>query len=160
MTDFRIGYGNDIHRLAENRKLILGGVHIPHSMGLQGHSDADVLIHAVIDAWLGALALGDIGSHFPDNDDRWKDADSRQLLAAVLALPASQGWQLNNLDITVNAQRPKLAPFIGEIREILAQDLHAPISRISVKAKTGEHIGFVGREEGIMVQAVLTLKRI
>lgn len=160
MTDFRIGYGNDIHRLAADRKLILGGVTIPHTRGLQGHSDADVLIHAVIDAWLGALAMGDIGTHFPDTEQAYKDADSRKLLAAVLAMPASRSWQLNNLDITINAQQPKLMPYIQQIRENLAKDFRCALPRISVKAKTGEHLGFVGREEGIMVQAVITLKKI
>lgn len=157
MKDFRIGCGSDTHRLEKGRRLILGGVTIPHEAGLAGHSDADVLIHAVIDAWLGALALGDIGSHFPDTDVAYKDIDSRKLLKAVLALPESRNWKLNNLDITIHAQRPKLAPYIQRIRENLAEDMNTIVSRISVKAKTGEKIGFIGREEGIFAQAVLTL---
>ena len=157
MKEMRIGFGNDIHRLEPGRRLVLGGVEIPHEKGLLGHSDADVVIHAVIDAWLGALALGDIGGFFPDTDPAYRDIDSRELLRRVLELPESRKWRLENLDVTINAQRPRLAPFLPAMRTILAESFGCGVERISIKAKTGEKLGFVGREEGISAEAVLLL---
>ena len=158
MKEMRIGYGNDIHRLDPGRRLILGGVEIPHEKGLLGHSDADAVIHAVIDAWLGALALGDIGGFFPDTDPAYRDIDSRELLRRVLELPESREWRLGNLDVTVNAQRPRLAPYLPAMRRSLAESFGCGVERISVKAKTGEKLGYVGREEGISAEAVLLLR--
>lgn len=149
MKTIRIGYGYDIHRLEKGRKLILGGVEIPHSKGLLGHSDADVLLHAITDALLGALALGDIGKHFPDTDPAYKNADSRQLLRHCFNLIQEKGYRLENLDATVIAEQPKLLPYINEMREIIAEDIQSDLNNISVKATTSETIGFVGREEGI-----------
>lgn len=149
MKTIRIGYGYDIHRLEKGRKLILGGVEIPHSKGLLGHSDADVLLHAITDALLGALALGDIGKHFPDTDPAYKNADSRQLLRHCFNLIQEKGYRLENLDATVIAEQPKLLPYINEMREIIAEDIQSDLSNISIKATTSETIGFVGREEGI-----------
>lgn len=149
MKTIRIGYGYDIHRLEKGRKLILGGVEIPHSKGLLGHSDADVLLHAITDALLGALALGDIGKHFPDTDPAYKNADSRQLLRHCYNLIQEKGYRLENLDATVIAEQPKLLPYINEMREIIAEDIQSDLNNISVKATTSETIGFVGREEGI-----------
>ena len=153
----RIGYGFDTHALVEGRKLILGGVEIPFEKGLLGHSDADVLLHAITDALLGALALGDIGQHFPDTDPKFKGADSRKLLIHSYELIKKEGYQLANVDATVVAQRPKLMPHIPEIRKTIAQDLQVQINQISVKATTSEKMGFVGREEGITVSAVALL---
>lgn len=153
----RIGYGFDIHQLVEGRKLILGGVEIPFEKGLLGHSDADVLLHAVTDALLGAVALGDIGQHFPDNDPAFKDADSRLLLKHCYELVKKQGYVLGNLDATVVAQRPKLMPHLPKIRQTIAEDLGVELNQISVKATTSEKMGFVGREEGISVSAVVLL---
>lgn len=153
----RIGYGFDTHALVEGRKLILGGVEIPFEKGLLGHSDADVLLHAITDALLGALALGDIGQHFPDTDPKFKGADSRKLLIHCYELIKKEGYQLANVDATVVAQRPKLMPHIPEIRKTIAQDLQVQINQISVKATTSEKMGFVGREEGITVSAVALL---
>ncbi len=153
----RIGYGFDTHTLVEGRKLILGGVEIPFEKGLLGHSDADVLLHAITDALLGALALGDIGQHFPDTDPKFKDADSRSLLIHCYQLIKKEGYQIANVDATVVAQRPKLMPHIPEIRKTIAQDLQVEINQISVKATTSEKMGFVGREEGITVSAVALL---
>ena len=155
----RIGHGYDVHRLVEGRRLILGGVEIPFEKGLDGHSDADVLTHAIMDALLGAAALGDIGKHFPDNDVRYLGADSIELLKAVSAVLTEHGWRLGNLDATVIAQRPKLAPHIPQMRQNLAAALETDISNISVKATTEEHLGFTGSGEGIAAHAVCLLEQ-
>lgn len=157
MKNFRIGYGFDIHQLVEGRKLILGGVDIPFEKGLLGHSDADVLLHAVTDALLGALALGDIGKHFPDTDPAYKDVDSRVLLRDAYKLVQDEGYELVNMDATIVAQRPKLLPFINQMRENIADDLLCRLNQVSVKATTSEKIGFVGREEGISVSAMVLI---
>lgn len=154
---FRIGQGYDVHRLVEGRELWLCGVKIPHSMGLLGHSDADVAIHALCDALLGALALGDIGAHFPDNDPEFKDIDSKILLARVVELIGRHGWEVGNVDVTIMAQRPKLAPHIATMRQRLAGILDVGVDCVSVKATTTEHLGFEGREEGISATAVCLL---
>lgn len=154
---FRIGQGYDVHRLVEGRELWLCGVKIPHSMGLLGHSDADVAIHALCDALLGALALGDIGAHFPDNDPEFKDIDSKILLARVVELIGRHGWEVGNVDVTIMAQRPKLAPHIATMRQRLAGILGVSVDCVSVKATTTEHLGFEGREEGISATAVCLL---
>ena len=159
MTDFRVGHGFDVHRLVENRKLILCGVEIPYELGLQGHSDADVAIHALIDALLGALALGDIGEIFPDTDPQWKGADSTKLLQMVLGLPEFSNWQISNMDITVVAQRPKLASYKKLMQQRLAEVTGVAPERISVKATTTEKLGFTGRGEGIAASAVAALVR-
>ena len=153
----RIGHGYDVHRLAENRKLIIGGVDIPYEKGLLGHSDADVLTHALMDAMLGALALGDIGKLFPDNDDAYKGADSLVLLEKVNERINAMGYAIGNLDCTVIAQRPKLAPHIPQMRENLARVLCCDVSKVSVKATTEEHLGFTGAGEGIAAHAVTIL---
>jgi 2-C-methyl-D-erythritol 2,4-cyclodiphosphate synthase len=153
----RIGNGFDVHALAAGRKLVLGGVTIPHDRGLDGHSDADVLLHAIADAILGALALGDIGSHFPDADPRWKDADSRVLLRHVAGLAVAQGFAIGNLDTTVIAQAPKLAPHVPQMRAYIAADLACDVAQVSVKATTTERLGFAGREEGIAALATVLL---
>ena len=145
----RIGNGFDVHAFANDRPLVLGGVTIPFPRGLAGHSDADVLLHAIADALLGALALGDLGAHFPDTDPRWKGADSRALLRHVLTLVQGKGYAVVNVDATVIAQAPRLAPFVGRMRESIAADLACDLDRVSVKATTTEHLGFIGREEGI-----------
>ena len=152
--DFRIGQGYDVHRLAGGRKLILGGVEIPYEKGLLGHSVAEVLTHAVMDAILGALALGDIGQHFPDTDPAFEGADSVQLLRAVVRLVGQKGWKVHNLDATVAAQRPKLAPHIPEMRRHLADALGLAAGAVSVKATTEEKLGFTGSGEGISANAV------
>ena len=157
--NLRIGNGFDVHALISGRKLILGGVTIPYERGLDGHSDADVLLHAVCDAILGALALGDIGAHFPDTDPRWKGADSRLLLRHVAALALTQGWRIGNLDTTLIAQAPKLAPHVPAMRANLAADLGCEIGQISVKATTTERLGFAGRGEGIAAWATVLLNR-
>ena len=159
MMDMRIGNGFDVHALVAGRSLVLGGVAIPHERGLAGHSDADVVLHAVCDAILGALALGDIGMHFPDTDARWKDADSRALLRHVAALAAAQGWRIGNLDVTVIAEAPKLAPHVPAMRANLAGDLACDVGAISVKATTTERLGFAGRGEGIAALATVLLAR-
>ncbi|MBQ9563702.1 MAG: 2-C-methyl-D-erythritol 2,4-cyclodiphosphate synthase [Lachnospiraceae bacterium] len=156
----RIGHGYDVHRLVPGRELILGGVRIEHSLGLLGHSDADALLHAVADALLGAAALGDIGKHFPDTDPAYEGADSRVLLRAVADLIREAGYRVGNVDATVLAQRPKLAPHIGKMRENIAQDLGVDVGRISVKATTEERLGFTGREEGIAAHAVCLLEEL
>ena len=156
----RIGEGYDVHRLVENRRLILGGVEIPYEKGLLGHSDADALLHALMDAMLGALALGDIGEHFPDTDERYKGIDSRELLRHTAKLVAEKGWQLGNADMTIIAQAPKMAPHIQTMRENIAADLNTDIDNISVKATTEEKLGFTGSGEGIAARAVVLLKRI
>lgn len=153
----RIGQGYDVHRLVEGRELWLCGVKVAHNLGLDGHSDADVAIHALCDALLGALALGDIGKHFPDTDPAYKGIDSRKLLAHVCALVASHGYTLGNADVTIMAQRPRLAPYIEEMRRSLAEVTVSDTSRISVKATTTERLGFEGREEGISASAVVLL---
>jgi 2-C-methyl-D-erythritol 2,4-cyclodiphosphate synthase len=154
----RIGHGYDVHRLVEGRKLILGGVDIPWEKGLLGHSDADVLLHAISDAILGAIAEGDIGKHFPDTDPRYKGADSLKLLAHVMALADGKGYRLGNLDATIVAQRPKLAPHIPAMREKIAAVLAADLDRVNVKATTTEELGFAGRGEGIAAYAVVLME--
>ena len=156
---FRIGCGFDVHAFAAGRKLILGGVEVPHNCGLDGHSDADVLTHAVMDALLGALALGDLGQHFPDTDPRYQGADSLALLREVEALIRKRGYACGNLDCTVIAQRPKLVQYILQMRKNLAETLRISLERVSVKATTTERLGFTGREEGIAVQAAVLLVR-
>ncbi len=156
----RIGYGFDIHQLVENRKLILGGVEIPFEKGLLGHSDADVLLHAITDALLGALALGDIGQHFPDTDPQHKNADSRKLLKHCYALVKKKGYVLSNLDATIVAQRPKLMPHLPKIINLIATDLEVDENQVSVKATTSEKLGFVGREEGISATAVVLIQKL
>jgi len=159
MTNIRTGNGFDVHALVAGRPLVLGGVAIPHERGLAGHSDADVLLHAACDAILGALALGDIGMHFPDTDARWKDADSRVLLRHIAALASAQGWRIGNLDVTVIAEAPKLAPHVPAMRANLATDLACGIGDVSVKATTTERLGFAGRGEGIAALATVLLVR-
>lgn len=154
----RIGHGYDVHRLVEGRKLILGGVEISHPLGLLGHSDADVLTHAVMDALLGAAAMGDIGKLFPDNDPTYKGADSLKLAAEVAQRIRAAGYEIGNVDATVIAQRPKLAPHIEQMRHNLARALDVPVDAVSVKATTEEHLGFSGREEGIAAHAVCLLE--
>jgi len=153
----RIGHGYDVHKLTENRKLILGGVEIPYEKGLLGHSDADVLLHAIMDALLGAAALGDIGKHFPDTDDSYKGIDSMLLLARVQDAISEKGYVLGNLDATVIAQRPKLRPYIETMRENIARVLFTDIDNVNVKATTEEKLGFTGRGEGISAHAVCIL---
>lgn len=155
--DLRIGIGFDVHAFAPERKLMLCGVEIPHTLGLLGHSDADVAIHALCDALLGALALGDIGRHFPDTDPRYRGIDSRLLLRHVEKLIRTHGYRVANADITIIAQRPKLAAHIPAMRENLAADLDISTDRVSVKATTTEHLGFTGRAEGIAAQASVLL---
>ena len=156
----RIGHGYDVHRLVEERKLILGGVEIPFELGLLGHSDADVLTHAVMDALLGAAALGDIGQHFPDTDPAYKGADSLKLLDHVMELLAQKGWRVGNVDATVIAQRPKLAGFIPRMRDNLAERMGTSLEQVNVKATTEEKLGFTGAGEGIAVHAVALLEAI
>lgn len=155
----RVGHGFDVHAFAEGRKLIVGGVDIPHSLGLAGHSDADVLLHAICDALLGAAALGDIGRHFPDSDARYKGIDSRELLRETARLVGEKGWRLSNLDATIIAQAPKMAPHIPAMREHLAADLGVEVDCVNVKATTTERLGFTGRGEGIAAEAVCLLER-
>ena len=150
----RIGHGYDVHRFAENRKLILGGVEIPYEYGLLGHSDADVLAHAVMDALLGAAALGDIGKHFPDTDERYRGADSMMLLREVCCILADNGYSVGNIDSTVIAQKPKLKDYIVKMRETIAENCGIDVSQVSVKATTEEKLGFTGRLEGISAHAV------
>ncbi len=154
----RIGHGYDVHRLTENRKLILGGVEIPYEKGLLGHSDADVLVHALMDAMLGSAALGDIGKLFPDNDDAYLGADSLVLLKKVSALIREHGYTLSNADCTVIAQRPRLSPFIDEMRKRVAEAAGVDVGRVSVKATTEEKLGFTGEGLGIAAHAVVLLE--
>ena len=154
----RIGHGYDVHRLVENRKLILGGVEIPYEKGLLGHSDADVLLHAIMDAMLGAAALGDIGHLFPDTDERFRGADSMKLLREVNRVIGENGYKVGNIDSTVIAQRPKLASFIDEMRGNIAEACGVDISQISVKATTEEKLGFTGSGEGISAHAVCLIE--
>ena len=153
----RIGFGYDVHRLAPGRPMILGGVTIPHDTGPDGHSDADVLLHAVCDALLGAAALGDIGALFPDTDERWRGADSRGLLREVVRRVAEAGYRVGNVDVMVTLERPKLRPHVAAMRANLAADLGVDIGAVSVKAGTNERMGFVGREEGVAAYAVCLL---
>ena len=157
--DFRIGQGYDVHALAEGLPMWLGGVQIPSETGFVAHSDGDVAIHALCDALLGALAIGDIGHLFPDTDDRWKGVDSKELLAAVLARPEFAGWQVVNADITIALQAPKLAPHIAEMRRTIAGIMGVGVDRVSVKATTTERLGFVGRKEGCEVWAIVLIER-
>ena len=154
----RVGQGYDVHKLVEGRKLILCGVEIPHSLGLLGHSDADVALHALMDAMLGAAGLGDIGRHFPDSDDKYKGISSMLLLQNVSEKIKESGYSVSNADVTIIAQKPKLAGFIGKMQENIADVLGVDISRVNVKATTTEKLGFEGREEGISAYAVVLLK--
>jgi 2-C-methyl-D-erythritol 2,4-cyclodiphosphate synthase len=154
-----VGIGFDSHRLAAGRRLVIGGVHVPYERGLDGHSDADVLAHSVIDALLGAAGLGDIGEHFPDTDERWRGADSMQLLAEVVAKVQAEGLSIENVDCTVVMEAPKLAPHRQAIRQRLADVLGLEPARVNVKASTGEGMGFVGRGEGVAALAVAGLRR-
>lgn len=155
----RIGHGYDVHRLTENRKLVLGGVDIPWHLGLEGHSDADVLLHAVTDALLGAAALGDIGRHFPDSDPKYKGISSLILLENAWLKISSLGYTLGNLDVTVIAQKPRLSPYIQIMAQNIAQTLQCAEDQVNIKATTEEHLGFTGREEGIAAHAVCILKK-
>ena len=154
----RIGFGYDVHKLVENRALILGGVEISHTVGLLGHSDADVLLHAIMDGLLGAVALGDIGKHFPDSDERYRGADSRELLRKVAKLISANGYLVGNVDCTICAEEPKLSTYIEQMRKNIAEDLGVSVDCISVKATTTETLGFVGRKEGISAYSVCLLK--
>ena len=155
----RVGQGCDIHALVAGRKLIIGGVEIPHELGLLGHSDADVLLHAIIDALLGAAGMGDIGRLFPDTDERYRGADSRELLRIARDRLVQAGWRIVNVDSTINAQRPKMAPHIPRMVVAIAQDLGIAPECVNVKAKTAEKLGFVGREEGISTDAIALIER-
>lgn len=152
--NIKIGHGYDVHKLVEGRDLIIGGVNIPHNLGLLGHSDADVLLHAISDSLLGALALGDIGKHFPDTDEQYKDANSLELLACVYELVKERGYEVGNVDATVLAEEPKLAPYIPQMRLNIARALEVELDRISVKATTEEGLGFTGEKKGIAAHAV------
>lgn len=154
----RIGHGYDVHRFGEGDFITLGGVRIPHTAGLVAHSDGDVLLHALSDALLGAAALGDIGRHFPDTDPRFKGADSRALLRHVVELVRAKGWVVGNVDATIVAQAPKMAPHIDAMRAAIAEDLRVTLDQVNVKATTTEKLGFTGREEGIAVHAVALLQ--
>lgn len=155
----RAGIGYDVHRLTAGRPLVLGGIRVPFDRGLEGHSDADVLVHAIVDAMLGALALGDIGQHFPDSDPRWKDASSLVFLEHARKLLAERGYRVVNVDAVILAQRPKLAAFLPQMAEQIARTLHLETGEVSVKATTTEGLGFVGREEGMAAQAVVLIAR-
>ena len=159
LPEFRVGSGYDVHKLVPERKLILCGVQVPYELGLLGHSDADVALHALMDALLGAAALGDIGKHFPDTDERFKGADSMKLTAHVAGLLQERGWQINNVDVTIIAQRPKLAGFIPAMRTNVADVLGIDEDAVNVKATTTEKLGFTGRGEGIAAEAVASLVR-
>ena len=157
--NYRIGIGFDVHAFADDRKLIIGGVEIPYEKGLAGHSDADVLLHSLTDALLGSLALGDMGKHFPDTDKRYKDADSKILLKDAYNLIKGKGYRIGNIDAVVSAQKPKLAPYIEDMRKVISGLVDIEIDNVSVKATTTEKLGFVGREEGIAAfSTVLVLK--
>jgi 2-C-methyl-D-erythritol 2,4-cyclodiphosphate synthase len=157
MIPFRIGFGIDFHQLQEGRPFMLGGLQIPHHKGAAGHSDADVLLHAICDALLGAAALGDIGTHFPDTDPAYKDIDSKILLEKVNAFIQEKGYSIGNIDCTVCLEKPKLKPHIPQMREMIAGCLHLPVGDISIKATTAEQMGFVGREEGIVAYATVLI---
>lgn len=154
----RIGHGYDVHKLVEGRKLIIGGVEIPHTLGLLGHSDADVLLHAISDALLGACAMGDIGKMFPDTDEKWRGADSLKLLEAVVERLNENGFFIENIDSTLIAQKPKMKPYIDDMRKNIAKACKIDVSCVSVKATTEEWLGFTGREEGISAHAVALIK--
>lgn len=156
----RIGTGYDVHELVEGRRLVLGGIEIPFEKGLLGHSDADVLIHAIMDSILGALALGDIGLLFPDTDMKYKDIDSKILLKRVVEVMKENNFQIGNVDVVVMAQRPKLRPYIDEMRSVISKILSTDVKNVSIKATTTEKLGFVGREEGIAAHAVVILEEI
>ena len=158
MRQFRVGTGYDAHRLKGGRRLVLGGVDVPHDRGLDGHSDADVAAHALMDAILGALALGDIGRHFPDKDPAYEGVSSMLLLERVAALAGEQGYEVGNADVTIVAQRPKLAPYVPQMRERMAQAMGVPVDRVSVKATTTERMGFEGEETGISAQAAVLMQ--
>lgn len=158
--NIRIGHGFDVHAFAEGRRLIIGGVDIPYDRGLLGHSDADVLLHAICDALLGAAALGDIGKHFPDSDARYKGIDSRKLLRHVAELLDGRGWKVGNVDATIIAQAPKMAPHIAAMREHIAEDIGIAAEQVNVKATTTERLGFTGREEGIAAEAVCLIHKL
>ncbi len=155
----RIGHGYDVHRFQEGDHITLGGVRIPHDRSFVAHSDGDVLLHAICDALLGALALGDIGRHFPDSDPRFRGADSRQLLQTVMHMVEARGWRVVNLDSTIEAQAPKMAPYIDSMRSIIAQLLRVSEDQVNVKATTTESLGFVGRQEGVAAHAVVLLEQ-
>lgn len=157
--NFRTGFGFDVHAFAEGRKLIIGGIEIPFDKGLKGHSDADVLLHAICDAMLGALALGDIGIHFPNTDERWKDADSALLLKHVNELINSKGYELGNLDCVLAMEKPKISPYVEQIRSRISDLLNADKDQISIKATTTEKLGFVGRTEGVVAFATVLLTK-
>lgn len=159
MSAMRIGQGFDVHQLIKGRPLIIGGVTIPHDKGLLGHSDADVLLHAICDALIGAAGLGDIGKHFSDSDSRYKNIDSRILLRNVYRLLADKGYKLVNIDATIIAQAPKMAPYIPAMIENIAQDLEIQTNEVNIKAKTAEHLGAIGRKEGIVAEAVCLIQR-
>ncbi|WP_026478126.1 2-C-methyl-D-erythritol 2,4-cyclodiphosphate synthase [Alkaliphilus transvaalensis] len=154
---FRVGMGYDVHRLVEGRKLILGGVEIPYDKGLLGHSDADVLLHAIKDALLGAAALGDIGKHFPDTDEKYKDVDSLKLLEVVVAMLEDKGYRINNLDATIIAEKPKMAPYIEQMRENIAEAMKVAVEDVNVKATTTEGLGFTGKGKGIAAEAIVSI---
>ncbi|MEQ6376593.1 2-C-methyl-D-erythritol 2,4-cyclodiphosphate synthase [Bacillaceae bacterium S4-13-56] len=156
---FRIGQGFDVHQLVEGRPCIIGGVEIPYEKGLIGHSDADVLLHTVADACLGAIGAGDIGKHFPDTDPAYKDADSKKLLEHVWQLIEQEGYEIGNVDCTIIAQAPKMAPYIGQMRSKIAELIQCEVSQVNVKATTTEKLGFTGRKEGIAAQAVVLLQK-
>lgn len=155
----RIGIGYDVHKLVSGRKLILGGLEIPHDKGLDGHSDADVLVHAIIDSLLGALALGDIGKHFPDTDEKYKDVFSMELLEYVYKIITNKGYEIGNIDCVIAAQRPKLSSFIEDMRKNISSTLKTDLDNINIKATTTEKLGFEGREEGISAQSVCIIKK-
>ena len=157
MSNFRIGHGYDVHAFTEGDHIVLGGTAIPHSKAFKAHSDGDVLIHAICDALLGALALGDIGQHFPDTDDRYKGVNSRDLLSHVVGLVTEKGYRLGNVDSTIVAQAPKMSAYIETMRTNLAEDLQVDVSQVNVKATTTENLGFAGREEGVAAHAVVLL---
>jgi len=157
--NFRTGFGFDVHAFAEGRKLIIGGVEIPFDKGLEGYSDADVLLHAVCDAMLGALALGDIGKHFPNNDAKWKDADSAELLKHCNHVINTKGYELGNLDCVLAMENPKISPYVEQIRNRIAEILNADVDQISIKATTTEKMGFVGRTEGVVSFATVLLMK-
>ncbi|RYL89356.1 2-C-methyl-D-erythritol 2,4-cyclodiphosphate synthase [Sporolactobacillus sp. Y61] len=156
----RVGHGFDVHQFADGRKLIIGGVHIPDEKGLAGHSDADVLLHAISDALLGAMGEGDIGRHFPDTDEAYKDADSKILLADVASLVREKDYTISNIDSVVIAQRPKIAPFIAEMRTTIASVVNIDMDQINVKATTTEKLGFTGRGEGIAAEAICLIEKL
>lgn len=159
MSEMRVGTGYDVHRMVAGRRLVLGGVHIPHDRGLEGHSDADALLHAIMDALLGAAGLKDIGHYFPNDDERFKDASSLKLLAEVRRLLATEGWMVINVDSTVIAEQPKLSPYLGDMKRAVGETLGIAEAAVGIKATTNEKMGFLGRGEGIAAMAVVLLAR-